>query len=62
MKITIRINKQNVKHCHFTLFCNGANCGKLCMEAVEFTNFVSILQCGINPNIDTLKLMEWSDD
>ena len=41
MKLKLRIDKQNPEHTHFTVFCNGANCGTLCMRNDEFKSFTT---------------------
>ena len=44
MKLTIRIDSDNGIHCHFTVFVNGANAGKLCMRTEEAKEFFGALK------------------
>ena len=57
MKLHIRIDDENQRHRHFTVFANGANCGRLCMERAEADAFFQILNAGRRSG-DTVQITE----
>ena len=52
MKVTLKADEANARHTHFTVFVNGANCGRLCMLTDEAIAFYMILQAGCHPKLD----------
>ena len=46
MKFHIRFDAVNLIHSRFTVFVDGANCGRLCMRSDEAERFVSTLAHG----------------
>ena len=46
MNFHIRIDSKNTRHVHFTMFANGAYCGRLTMTVEEFEAFKTMLRIG----------------
>lgn len=46
VKVRLRIDSEDVRHIHFTVFANGANCGTLTMERGEYTLFATMMLLG----------------
>jgi hypothetical protein len=46
MKLKIRIDVNNPRHTHLTIFIDGANCGQLHMLSTEAFAFITTLQRG----------------
>jgi hypothetical protein len=46
MTFNLRIDSQNSEHVHFTLFANGASCGRLCMRVREYQRLCAVLLIG----------------
>ena len=52
--LRLRVDDTNPRHVHFSVFANGARCGKLCMTVDEYSKFASVLLIGANrhPQVD----------
>ena len=46
MNFHIRIDARNERHVHFSVFANGAYCGRLTMTVQEFDVFKATLRIG----------------
>jgi len=46
MNFHIRIDARNERHVHFSVFANGAYCGRLTMTVEEFSVFRVMLAAG----------------
>jgi hypothetical protein len=44
MKLTFRIDDTNTKHTRLTVFQDGGNCGKLCMDTHAAYGLITILE------------------
>lgn len=48
MKINLRVDYENLERIRATVFVDGRNCGQLCMGALDFYKFESLLSAGMN--------------
>ena len=46
MRLHIRVDARNEQHVHFSVFMNGAYCGRLTMTVEEFGTFRAMLAAG----------------
>lgn len=50
MKVHLRADSADGTHTKFTVFMNGANCGKLCMREEEAVFFHQLVMCSTWPS------------
>ena len=50
MRLTLRIDSQNLIHTHLTVFVNRANCGTLTLDNNEYDELVHWLSLGKREN------------
>ena len=59
-RIHLRADEANGQHTRFTVFCNGANCGQLCMRESEAIYFHDALMFSRYPKAgDIITSGEW---
>ena len=59
IKYHFRVDKENKRHTHFTVFANGVNCGQLVMTQDEFWGIIA--SCMGDP-VDAKFRVTWAFD